>query len=349
MNNSTRSRLPCFHFFDYRYQFFCISGNALRPQWKSRTYARSYAIITCDFKQRKDWGSVTGIPPCFRDYRKRLDSFPFQLNVHTLVKHFPPHRHDFFEFSLVMDGSGSETIDGVTHSMEPGTFTFVMPYQVHEIHVPPGGQLRMFNCNFGMELLFGVNTHYKFTSFLLNTEDRLSSFIKLDDDSYQYLHSFLNSMQSEYINEQMWVKELLLVRLTEVLILFDRHRRRKDSAIGPITGASQAANKINIWNILHYIHHHYQEDITLTSVSEHFHLNPSYLSLLFTKHTGQSFMKHLHEMRIRHSYALLQSTEMSILEIAFEVGYGSYNAFTRIFKQLNGISPSDYRKKAVPV
>jgi AraC-like DNA-binding protein len=55
-------------------------------------------------------------------------------------------------------------------------------------------------------------------------------------------------------------------------------------------------------------------------------------------------MKHLHELRIRHSCALLQSTDMSISEIAYEVGYGSYNAFIRVFKEIRGVSPSEYRK-----
>jgi AraC-like DNA-binding protein len=283
---------------------------------------------------------MTGIPKHLKDYKKKLDSFPCLLNKHNLTKNIAAHRHDYLEFSLVIHGRGTETIDGVTHTMEPGTFTFVMPYQVHEIHVPRGEVLTLYNCNFGMELFYGVNEHYGFASFPLDSGDK-QSYIRFDEDTYRYVHELLESMEGEYRHDGSWEKEMLLIRLTEVLILYDRCSRQAGAGHRP---PSPPGEKINIWSILHYVHRHYRDDLTLSSVSDSFHLNATYLSLLFKKHTGQTFMNHLHELRIRHSCALLQSTELSVVDIAAEVGYGSYNAFTRMFKQVRGVAPSEYRK-----
>jgi AraC-like DNA-binding protein/mannose-6-phosphate isomerase-like protein (cupin superfamily) len=303
---------------------------------------------------------VTGIPRHLTEYRKKLNGFPFHLALHTLTKSFPSHRHDFFEFSLVVEGQGTETIDGVTHLMEPGTFTFIMPFQVHQIDVPDGGRLRLLNCNFGMELLFGVNVHYRFTSFLLNSHGQFPSYIRLKADRYAHFHQLLTRMLHEYQEGDEWVKEMLLMKLSEVLIAFYRHHQAL-SGTGQIipslsanTAETPAADgpeesqppkdTLNIWNILHYIHQHYLDNITLASVSDQFHINPSYLSMMIKKHTGHKFMKHLHDLRIRHACTLLQSTDMNIIEISYEAGYGSYNSFTRIFHQTKGMSPSDYRK-----
>jgi AraC-like DNA-binding protein len=52
----------------------------------------------------------------------------------------------------------------------------------------------------------------------------------------------------------------------------------------------------------------------------------------------------LHDVRIRHACVLLHSTEMSIAEVAFEAGYGSYSTFIRVFQEQKGMSPTAYRK-----
>ncbi|MCC2684566.1 MAG: AraC family transcriptional regulator, partial [Paenibacillaceae bacterium] len=149
---------------------------------------------------------MTHIPLVCSQYRKRDPDFPFQLAVHRLDKHFPAHRHDFMEFSLVLEGSGTEVIDGVEHRMECGTFTFVMPYQVHEIFVNPedGKPLKLFNCNFGMELFWRMHDNFWINRFLLQADQGLPSQIQLEGGHYDRILATLTEMHEEYTRESLW-------------------------------------------------------------------------------------------------------------------------------------------------
>jgi AraC-like DNA-binding protein len=65
---------------------------------------------------------------------------------------------------------------------------------------------------------------------------------------------------------------------------------------------------------------------------------------LFKKRIGQNFVDYLHHVRIRHACVLLKSTKMTVSEIAIEVGYGSFSTFSRVFREMKKVTPTDFRK-----
>jgi len=73
---------------------------------------------------------MTYIPDYLKTYPNMNTSSPLHISLNRLYHGFRPHRHDFLEFSYVIDGRGSESINDAKHQMLPGTFTFVLPYQV---------------------------------------------------------------------------------------------------------------------------------------------------------------------------------------------------------------------------
>lgn len=102
-----------------------------------------------------------------------------------------------------------------------------------------------------------------------------------------------------------------------------------------------------MWKIIHYIRLHYNEDLTLSRVAAEFHYSDSSLSELCKRQTGQGFTDILHEIRIFHACSLLVSSDSTITDICFEVGFNSSETFFRVFKRLKGLSPEKYRKNAM--
>lgn len=98
--------------------------------------------------------------------------------------------------------------------------------------------------------------------------------------------------------------------------------------------------------IIYYIHLHYSEDITLADVAKEFYYNENYLSDLLKAQTGQSFTELLREIRIFHAAKLLLTTDESVTQIGFNVGFKSNETFLRTFRQHYGCSPSSYRNNA---
>lgn len=94
--------------------------------------------------------------------------------------------------------------------------------------------------------------------------------------------------------------------------------------------------------IVYYLHMHYHEDISLESLAKTFHYNHSYLSSILQR-SGFGFNDLLHEIRIYHACALLLTTDKSVCNIAYDVGYNSLETFYRLFKKLRMMTPSQYR------
>ncbi|MCR4695438.1 MAG: response regulator [Pseudobutyrivibrio sp.] len=86
-----------------------------------------------------------------------------------------------------------------------------------------------------------------------------------------------------------------------------------------------------------------KEDLSLQELAEKVGLSVPYLSRIFRKEAGCTFVDYLTNLRIRKAIALLHEEDLKIYEIAESVGYTSQQYFSLVFKKKIGISPIDYR------
>lgn len=92
-----------------------------------------------------------------------------------------------------------------------------------------------------------------------------------------------------------------------------------------------------------YMQDNYQKDLNMTMVSNHVSLNYSYFSQAFKEFTGESFVHYLKKLRIDKARELLASTDYKIYEISEMAGFENTKHFSRVFKELEGVSPQEYR------
>lgn len=124
-------------------------------------------------------------------------------------------------------------------------------------------------------------------------------------------------------------------RLLRHSIQAEIRRRKEEKSLRELRPITEAK---------HYIQQHYQEALRLEDVSSAVGFNATYFSTLFKKETGQNFMDYLTELRIGKAKELLCGEELSVQEVAEQVGYQDLKYFSRLFKKLTGVSPSDYKK-----
>ncbi len=94
-----------------------------------------------------------------------------------------------------------------------------------------------------------------------------------------------------------------------------------------------------------YLRARYQENITLDKLSEIFFLNKYYIAHAFNEKYGISIMHFLTQTRCNEAKNLLETTDLSITEIAISVGYNSSSHFTESYKKTIGETPAQTRKK----
>lgn len=111
--------------------------------------------------------------------------------------------------------------------------------------------------------------------------------------------------------------------------------------------ASKASAVIE--HCLRAIDSHYMErTFSLNWLAEEMKLNPNYLSTRFKKETGVGFVRYVNQLRVWRAQQLLRDMRYRAGEVAGMVGFDNPQYFTRIFKEMTGIVPSEYRSRICP-
>ncbi len=96
-----------------------------------------------------------------------------------------------------------------------------------------------------------------------------------------------------------------------------------------------------------YIEEHYDVSLPLETVAGALFVNKNYLSDVFSRSLGMTFTQYKNSVRIRHAKEMIRRGGLSMTEIAQKTGFESSSRFSRVFHQLEGISPQQYQGETV--
>lgn len=138
------------------------------------------------------------------------------------------------------------------------------------------------------------------------------------------------------------VRDYLLKPVDEVALqeLFRRICADLDERSQAETGQQE---RLLVSQVRSMIAEQYQQDISLKSVAERLNYNPAYLGRLFRSETGNSFRDELNVFRVRQAAKLLKENHVCAYEAAERVGYRDVNYFYRVFREIYGVSPGEYK------
>lgn len=102
---------------------------------------------------------------------------------------------------------------------------------------------------------------------------------------------------------------------------------------------------ISVYKIKEYLDMHYNEKISLDKLASVFYINKFYMTDLFKRQYGVTINEYLINIRITKGKEMLRFSDKPIEEIAINCGINNPYYFSRLFKKIEGISPSGYRKK----
>jgi len=100
-------------------------------------------------------------------------------------------------------------------------------------------------------------------------------------------------------------------------------------------------------NALSYMEDHYSERVTLDALADAAGVTPKYLCRSFCSLTGKTPISYLNEYRIDRACEFLRTTDEPMLEIAGMCGFSDQSYFVKLFKRQKGITPGEYRDRAL--
>ncbi|WOC32636.1 MULTISPECIES: helix-turn-helix domain-containing protein [Caproicibacterium] len=107
---------------------------------------------------------------------------------------------------------------------------------------------------------------------------------------------------------------------------------------------ADAHRQFSIDEVTDFIDTHYQDDLYLEAVAEKFGVTDKYLSRAFKESVHINFHDYLNRARMDAAKKLLVTTRKSVTEVGQAVGFNTHSTFFRVFKALEGVSPTDYRR-----
>lgn len=248
-------------------------------------------------------------------------------------QYVPLHWHDFYEFELIVEGTGTQNINSIEVPLCPGALTVVAPTDFHRIEPNTPQGLKILNLCIVPEEL----------------SEELVSFFNRYPPPYFIL---TDEMQKQKIAEGHAELQSLLAQESDI---YDAIARRKIEVMFLETIALSAKNNLiqshkqysstEFLPVIKYISEHYSEQLHRQQLADIVHMSPSYFGDQFKKRMGISVVDYITDVRLKMAHSLLKNTDEPIHNIITSVGFNSPSLFYRKFYEYYRIRPSDIAKK----
>lgn len=119
-----------------------------------------------------------------------------------------------------------------------------------------------------------------------------------------------------------------------------------EEAIRKLQGNVEQKYDPSVAKAVAYINENFDHEITLETCALAIGVSYTHMSRMFKKETGVKFTEYLNRVRVNHSKILIEQGRLSLKEIVNDAGFGNYNYFFKVFKEIVGVSPSEYNRQS---
>ncbi|MFP5112447.1 response regulator transcription factor [Bacillaceae bacterium C204] len=296
-------------------------------------YDPSYANMV-HFLIRIDINSPSSLVERVQQNVKRLLSLETVIGIGNVVKGLASFKTGYISSLLAWSqsqlGSQSQVIDAAINKEEE--FEFSPDFERKLTNAIENVHFEAFKEN--IQLLLRGNGNQSILSFSFAANRVLfllgSLAKKYDIETKDIQKMIWNCQQSIWeLNSQSKVLEKLL-QLAQLII-------------GKVRTARFSNGKLIMDSVRHYLDQHYASEISLTLLSELFHINSAHLSETFKNYVGQNFSDYLVNLRMDKAREFLGDKQLKIIDVANLVGFSNSGYFSTVFKKHFGQTPVEFR------
>ncbi len=249
---------------------------------------------------------------------EKREYFALSASRVTGFRGYMPMFHPHGELLHVTEGAIPITVDGKRHLLQKGEMAVLFPYLTHSYESAPEAS--------ALILLFDPR-ETAFDNTLLSNKPvcchtAAPALLPLMDRAVEMTKRNRPKTAMAYVNA-------LLGELLELLTLEPHNGPSGDMTV----------------QLLSYCAEHFTEDITVSTLAASLYISESYVSKLFSRQLGCSCREHINSLRIHKAQNLLENTDLTIGQIMTQCGFQNQSSFNRIFREVCGISPREYRKQ----
>lgn len=252
---------------------------------------------------------------------------------------YAAHFHSDYEINLVINSKGTRIVGDCVDGYNDLDLVMIGPNIAHRwISDNDNGDAHVVTIQFHKEALeypiFNKKIFHPIRELFKNSAYGIDFSTETKMNMKDLLLNLSHKQGVESALEFFRILYLLSISPGQRFLLDSNNRL--DSAI-----RESKSRRIN--KVITYIQEHFQENITLSSVSESVGMSESAFSHFFKKRTNRNFIDYLNDIRIGYAAKLLYETSHTIAEVCYASGFNNISNFNRLFKKKKGQTPSEYR------
>lgn len=250
-----------------------------------------------------------------------------------------PHWHAQIEINYVTKGSVHYRMGDHSFGIEAGQMCLFWGGQAHQMDESSEDSFYA-GAHLPLVHFFRMRLPSAVSSRLMGGATMLTSVTDPSDEE-NFARWFRYARSGDPLKAENAVEELLL-RVERMFL-------EPYSVISPTTHESKTVEaegspSLSVVRMCDFIAANFLEDIDAADIARSASLHPKYAMNLFRKSTGMTLIKYLTLLRLSRAQAMLINNNDNILHVAMESGFGSVSAFNKAFRQVAGMSPSDFRR-----
>lgn len=256
---------------------------------------------------------------------------------------FEGESHNFWEFCCVDKGEVEVTADTTSYTLHKRQIIFHKPNEFHMLkangQIAPNLVVMAFYCTspamdfFCNKILTLTDSEQNLLAQII-TEAKKCFSSPLDDP---YLQQLKRKEPSPFASEQ-----LIRLFLEQFLLLICRRCQNTASALSPVKSGKKTNDSQTYQKILSYLEKRLYEHITIEDICRENLIGRSQLQKLFREHSNSGVINYFSKMKIEEAKQLIRERRLNFSQIAEKLGYTSVHYFSRQFKKITGMSPSEY-------
>lgn len=259
---------------------------------------------------------------------------------------FPGESHDFWEFLCVDKGEVNVLAGEKFHALKKGDIIFHKPNEFHDVNsnglIAPNLVVMSFSCDspvmsFFEEKVLQISEPERLLLAQIIQEAKYVFEGRMDDP---YQEELLQSEKPRFAGEQ-----LIRLYLEQLLIqLIRRYMARPDQPINPaiVKSIKQKADGELFTQIQEYMELHICESLTIEQLCRSNSVGRSQLQKLFRTRSGYGAIEYFSRMKVDLAKQMIRENHYNFTQIADALGFSSIHYFSRQFKRITGMTPSEY-------
>lgn len=266
-------------------------------------------------------------------FKLRYKTVPVAISETNTFFPTKPHNHSEIEILLILKGKSEVHINSNVFNVTAGDVIFVNPLEVHSLIADRSEDYCHRCICFDTAVISDNLLSKKITEGTIGLPYIVPKCSKQSDFLTEKFSEIYEAVMKEEITFSLEVTSFINLMLAYLI---------KNSLLKERVKAKE--NTVFCDRVLKYISENYSENITSKQAAEMLNFNQSYFCRAFKQNFGMSFSAYLNMYRISASKKLIERSGENIADIAFKCGFPNPDYFTKCFKMLIGISPSEYKK-----